>query len=336
MQLTQRQITIGVFGLVTFSALSLTVYYALRNDTIALIASAIGAVLAAALWFAYQRGWEYARHSVVLIATILIPFALNGSSLTNYVHPIIFFPAVLAVALTTPRWIIGSALVAYLLTLVRAEWAGRYADSELIISYVIIVSGLVASRLATDSAQYLADANARAEAERLRAEAALADAARKTAALEQALSTVAEREAALAGTVAELQASEATVRELSAPVLPILPGVLVAPLVGTLDDRRAAQFARNLLDAIERQRAKRVIFDITGVPVVDTHVARTLLQAAAAAKLLGAQVALVGIRPEVAQTLVALDVSFESMSTYANLQEAVHVFGEMGRPAQVL
>jgi rsbT co-antagonist protein RsbR len=326
MHLTQRQISLSVFGLVTLSALFLSGLYLLQGDSTGLAASLIGAVGGAALWLAYHRGWDNARHALVLIATILIPFALNEGALTDYVHPIIFFPSVLALVLTTPQWIIGTALGAYLLMLVRAGWSGRYAQPEIVLSSLIIVSGLVVSRLATDAAQRLADANARAEAERLRAESALAEAARQAEALAEALNTVAEREAALAKTLAELQASEATVQELSAPVLPILPGVLVAPLIGALDGDRAVQFASNLLHAIERQRASRVIFDITGVPVVDTQVAQTLMQAATAAGLLGAQVALVGLRPEVAQTMVALDVSFESMATYADLQAAVRAF----------
>jgi rsbT co-antagonist protein RsbR len=71
------------------------------------------------------------------------------------------------------------------------------------------------------------------------------------------------------------------------------------------------------------KRARWAIFDITGVPVIDTQVAQTLLQAASAADLLGTQVLLVGIRPEAAQTLVSLNVHFGTMTTYANLQEAL-------------
>lgn len=330
MQLTQRQITMGVFGLVSASTFCLSLLFVLSRDITGLSAASAGLVISLALWAAYRNGWERARHGVVLVSAIIIPFAFT-ESLTRSFHPIVFFPAVLAVVLTTPAWIIGSALGTYLLLLLRAGWTGIYADPELILSYIIIVGGLMSSRLATDSAQRLADANARAEAERFRAEAALADAAQQTAALSEALDVVAEREAALAATIAELRASEAAVQELSAPILPILPGVLVAPLIGALDSGRAALFAHNLLDAIERQRARRVIFDITGVPVVDTQVARTLLQAATAAGLLGAQVALVGIRPEVAQTLVTLGVGLEAMTPYADLQEAVRAFG---RPAR--
>jgi rsbT co-antagonist protein RsbR len=333
MKLTQRQLTMGVFGLVSASAFCLSVLFVLSNDMLGLSAASAGLAMAAALWAAYWKGWEQARHGVVVVSAILIPFAFSVGSLTRSFHPIIFFPAVLAVVLTTPRWIVGSALGAYLLLLLRAGWTGRYAEPEIALSYLIIVGGLVASRLATDSAQRLADANARAEAERFRAEAALADAAQQTVALSEALGAVAEREAALAATIAELRASEAAVQELSAPILPILPGVLVAPLIGALDSGRAALFAHNLLDAIERQRARHVIFDITGVPVVDTQVARTLLQAATAAGLLGAQVALVGIRPEVAQTLVTLGVGLEAMTPYADLQEAVRAFGRPARSA---
>jgi rsbT co-antagonist protein RsbR len=74
---------------------------------------------------------------------------------------------------------------------------------------------------------------------------------------------------------------------------------------------------------VERERARKVIFDITGVPLVDTRVAQVLLQTAAAVRLLGAQPLLVGIRPEVAQTIISLGLDFEAITTYSNLQEAV-------------
>jgi rsbT co-antagonist protein RsbR len=70
-------------------------------------------------------------------------------------------------------------------------------------------------------------------------------------------------------------------------------------------------------------RAAIAILDITGVPVVDTHVADTLLHAAQAVKLLGAQVILTGIRPEVAQTLVGLGVDLNAITTYASLQRGI-------------
>lgn len=145
----------------------------------------------------------------------------------------------------------------------------------------------------------------------------------RTARLQEALRTVEQREAQLQQTLADLRASQEAVRELSAPVLPVLPGVLVAPLVGMINEARAEVFVSNVLRTIERERAHYAIFDITGVPLVDTQVARMILNAADAARLLGAQVIVVGIRPEVAQTVVGLGVALERMSTFANLQQAI-------------
>ncbi len=145
----------------------------------------------------------------------------------------------------------------------------------------------------------------------------------RTADLQKALHAVEQREAQLQQTLAELRASQETIRELSAPVLPVLPGVLVTPLIGAIDEARAEVFVSNVLRTIERERAHYVIFDITGVPLVDTQVARTILRAADAARLLGAQVAVVGIRPEVAQTMVGLGVALKHMRTFANLQQAI-------------
>jgi anti-anti-sigma regulatory factor len=141
--------------------------------------------------------------------------------------------------------------------------------------------------------------------------------------LHAAVQDVEQREAQLHQTLAELQASQAAMRDLSAPVVPVLPGVLIAPLVGEIDDARARILMDNVLNAVESRRATVVIFDITGVPVVDTHVAQALLRTAAAIRLLGARVVAVGIRPEVAQTLVTLGVALDSLVTYADLQAAI-------------
>jgi rsbT co-antagonist protein RsbR len=145
----------------------------------------------------------------------------------------------------------------------------------------------------------------------------------RTAGLQEALRTVEQREAQLQQALADLRASQATIRALSAPVLPVLPGVLIAPLVGAIDESRATVFVANVLRAVERERAQQVIFDVTGVPLIDTQVARMILQAADAVRLLGAQVILVGIRPEVAQTVVGLGVALD-MKTFADLQQAIH------------
>jgi rsbT co-antagonist protein RsbR len=111
--------------------------------------------------------------------------------------------------------------------------------------------------------------------------------------------------------------------ELSTPVIPFSDEVLVMPLIGTIDTRRAQQALETLLSSIATSRARVAILDITGVPVVDTQVANALLRAAQAVSLLGAQVVLTGIRPEVAQTIVGLGVSLQSVVTRSSLQSGI-------------
>jgi rsbT co-antagonist protein RsbR len=105
--------------------------------------------------------------------------------------------------------------------------------------------------------------------------------------------------------------------------------VLVAPLIGVLDGDRAATLADNVLAMVERKGARQVIFDATGVPLVDTQVAQVLLQTAAAVRLLGGQPLLVGIRPEVAQTIITLGLDLAAIATYPNLPAAVAAILDM-------
>jgi anti-anti-sigma regulatory factor len=145
----------------------------------------------------------------------------------------------------------------------------------------------------------------------------------RTASLERALSEGEQREARLVATLADLNTSQATIRELSAPVIPVLPGVLIAPIVGAIDQGRAAVLTSNLLEKVESDHARYVIFDITGVPLLDTHAAHVLMHAATAVRLLGAQTLIVGIRPEVAQTIVTLGIDLSAITSFSNLQEAI-------------
>ena len=103
-----------------------------------------------------------------------------------------------------------------------------------------------------------------------------------------------------------IRVQQAALAELSTPLIPINERIVVMPLIGSVDSRRAQQVLDALLRGIAASGVQVAILDITGVPVVDTQVANTLIRAAQSVKLLGAQVMLTGIRPEVAQTLVGL------------------------------
>jgi len=113
------------------------------------------------------------------------------------------------------------------------------------------------------------------------------------------------------------------IRELSTPLMPLADGVLAMPLIGTIDTSRAQQIMEALLEEVTVQRARVVILDITGVRVVDTQVAQALIQTTRAASLLGTQVVLTGIQPEIAQTLVQLGIDLGHIVTRSTLQDGI-------------
>jgi PAS domain S-box-containing protein len=120
-----------------------------------------------------------------------------------------------------------------------------------------------------------------------------------------------------------IQAQATALRELSTPLIPISDHVVAMPLIGHIDTSRAQQVMGSLLTGVAQHHARTVILDITGVPLVDSQVALALMQAAQAVQLLGAQVILTGIRPDVAQSLVGLDIRFDQIITLGSLQAGI-------------
>jgi rsbT co-antagonist protein RsbR len=110
--------------------------------------------------------------------------------------------------------------------------------------------------------------------------------------------------------------------ELSTPVVQLWKDVLALPLIGTLDSARTQVVMENLLNKIIETGASIAIIDITGVPTVDTLVAQHLLKTVAAARLMGADCIISGIRPQIAQTIVHLGVNLEDVITKATLADA--------------
>jgi anti-anti-sigma regulatory factor/HAMP domain-containing protein len=114
-----------------------------------------------------------------------------------------------------------------------------------------------------------------------------------------------------------------TIRALASPVLPVMRGVLVMPLIGVIDGARAANLTETLLHEIERTGTRAAIIDVTGVPLVDTEVAAALISVAGAARLIGAETILVGIRPELAQTIVGLGIDLGHFVTRNDLESGI-------------
>ncbi|HEX7313085.1 MAG TPA: response regulator [Pyrinomonadaceae bacterium] len=115
----------------------------------------------------------------------------------------------------------------------------------------------------------------------------------------------------------------AMLEELSTPLIPLSDGVVIMPLVGTIDAKRAEQVLAVVSQGVVARRARIAIIDITGVPTVDTHVASVLIRAAQAVRLLGAEVVLTGIRSRVARSLVELGVDLGGLKTRSNLQAGI-------------
>jgi len=119
-----------------------------------------------------------------------------------------------------------------------------------------------------------------------------------------------------------IQRQQQELLELSTPVVSLWDGVLALPLIGTLDSARTQVVMESLLDRIVETGAAIAIIDITGVPTVDTLVAQHLLKTVAAARLMGADCIISGIRPQIAQTIVHLGVELGSVTTKASLADA--------------
>lgn len=124
------------------------------------------------------------------------------------------------------------------------------------------------------------------------------------------------RETVIAGQAEELL-------ELSTPVVKLWDGVVAVPLVGTLDSARTQVVMEKLLQTLLDTGSERAIIDITGVPAVDTQVAQHLLKAVVAARLMGAECIISGIRPQIAQTIVGLGIEFGDIVTKAKLADAL-------------
>jgi rsbT co-antagonist protein RsbR len=133
-------------------------------------------------------------------------------------------------------------------------------------------------------------------------------------------------------TEAYIKTREETIRrqqeemlELSTPVVKLWEGILALPLIGTLDSARTQVVMESLLEAIVQTNSKVAIIDITGVPTVDTVVAQHLLKTVTAARLMGADCIISGVRPQIAQTIVHLGINLLDITTKATLSDAFSI-----------
>ncbi|MGK4008713.1 PAS domain-containing protein [Sorangium sp. So ce1036] len=122
----------------------------------------------------------------------------------------------------------------------------------------------------------------------------------------------------------QIAAQQKVIRDLSTPIIEVWDGVLTLPMVGTVDSVRTAEVMDSLLSQIVEKRASFAILDLTGVEVVDTKVASHLIELITAIRLLGADGIVAGIKPTVAQTMVALGLDLSQLNTQRNLRAALN------------
>ncbi len=270
----------------------------------------VSAIFGVATWL-YWRGWEGARAFASTGVALVVAFGLP----LNQEIIALFTPLAFAVAITNTQWVagIGLAMIGILLgrdVLSDGLFNSVYADINVLANYLVQVAAVAAARFALDGA--------RVEAER---NAAQAEAARRE--IEERARAIEQQRVELQEQNQRQQELLELVSQLETPAVRIADGVLLAPLVGGIDSRRAGKITSRLLELVYERRVNLVIIDVAGVPVIDTAVANALTQTVRALRLLGCRVTLTGISSQVALTLTHIGIELSELEVAASPQEAL-------------
>lgn len=322
MSLINRRVNLILIAGIAVLALSLFIAQLVRGEPqMSVISTGFAALMLAGLWFTYWRGWEYARYIVVVLTTLATGLFLEARFVSSEQTFAVLVAPVLALILTGPWWVLGSITTIVVCLVLRSLGVGGgiYTQATTLILLAMVTGGMVLSRLLADAAQHNAEANGR------RAEAALAQSEAQTAELSRKAAELAEQNE-------QQRLLLDLVATLETPVVALAEGVLLAPVVGHLDSRRAEDLTQRLLEQVSTVRARMVVLDIAGVPTVDTNVAQALLQAIQAVRLLGCDVTVTGISASIAATMTQLGISMSGVRTARTPQEALEQGLIGGRP----
>jgi anti-anti-sigma regulatory factor len=267
----------------------------------------------------HLRGWRWSGEVLVACVLTSVILTVGITPVDQLFFTAAFIPMVVAAVLLPPRW----TLLTFALTLIGivvfvgastgslslAALGPTFSFVNLLVECIIAVGVTVASALA-HGAQNAAEANARQLAEE---KARVEQQAQELAQANRTMSQQLEQQRELLDLVTALETT----------AVPLADGVLLAPIVGHLDPRRAHALTSRLLTVASAQRARLVVLDIAGVPLIDTAVAKALLNTAQALRLLGCEVSLSGISANVAMTLVQLGVGMDGITTVRSPQEAL-------------
>lgn len=295
-RLTQRNILLAMLAIGSLVASAIALYFLLIGNTALAAIISLNGVSGWALVYTYWRGWEPARYlgaAGCFIASVASIFVGNlPVSLGMIITPIIIL------ILAGPWWMVVNSLLIVGIGVVRGIDAFRQPIE--IAYFLIVIVGLVIIRAMAGIALRDASANADAaeQARQIAEQRSLENAAQA-----QQLQTQNEQQRRLLDLVDTLET----------PTVALSDGVVLAPIVGALDTRRAERLTERLLQAVHTQRARLIILDITGVPIIDSGVAHSLRATTQALRLLGCDVVLTGISAQVAGTLSQLDIDFDDL-----------------------
>jgi rsbT co-antagonist protein RsbR len=318
--MTKQRVTTVILGILIGGTILFAITWLVAQQNLSLIAIT---GVALALWLgilaAHRRGWRWSAQATTIGALAVTLASADPAYLKgNFCVPI-FIPTVVAAVLLTPTWslavfgvmLLGAALnVGVSAGSFGAEMLGPTFDFQNLLTATLVVIGIATASAVARHAQGVAENNAqRAEAEKVRAE--------------QQARELAEANERMNDQLAQQRQLIDLVATLETPAVPLAEGVLLAPIVGHIDTRRALALTSRLLEQAAEQRARLVVLDIAGVTLIDTAVAQALLNTAQALRLLGCDVTLSGISANVAMTLIQLGVSMEGITTVRSPQEAL-------------
>lgn len=333
--MTKTRITLTILIVLLTASLFFVVQTSISQGGLstANASSIVSVLLIGGLLILHLRGWRYSSSVLVISLGLLIVFSASATYLRDQVAVQALVPTVIGSMLLSFRWtlpIFGAVMLGLALRVVigggplTAEAFGPTFSITNLVNLTVIAIGIsLAGRLSYESQrtaerneQHTEDARRQLEiqAKALEREVAVAQAARSEAEAAQL---------ALSEQLATIQVQREVIAEMSVPVLPITPTALLMPLIGSLDSARLQLVQENALNNLEQRSAHYLLLDISGVPIVDTQVAGGLLRLVQAVGLLGAQVVLVGIRPEVAQSIVGLGIAFTNITTRGTLQDGI-------------
>jgi anti-anti-sigma regulatory factor len=311
MNITERQTTLGLLGLLTAgSMLSLIIIATSQPFSSIWIILIVTVLVCAGLLFFYWRGFEVIRPITAIFIAILTPITLIGQPVGGWVELSAFTAPAIALVLGGPSLVLVAATIAYGGLMILAGFPSAYTDPINLLIYVITIIAIILSRLVLDTTLR-------------RSAAARADLVAKQQEVTATLALAEARAVELSAAFEKQRILAETVQQLGAPLLPVQHDVLVLPIIGHVDSERIERLTRILLDGVVARRARFVILDVTGLAYSDSSVIGPLIQATTAVELLGTTVLLAGISAEIAQLIVEQQISLGNLQTYGDLERAI-------------